>query len=263
MNQRIEVVFFFVDFHFSGIEAVNRVEEHLVDYDLIFMDHMMPVMDGVEATQKIRSLGTTYAKNVPIVALTANAIKGVERQFKEAGMNDYLAKPIHMSQLSEILQKWIPFDKQIRIVKGQEVPPTPVSIDTAPIPGIDSTVDVINYLKGIDVEDGLRNCGGSKAVYVRVLTTFASSNLLASLQEYFDKGDLENYTVMAHSIKGACRNIGANDVADQAYELECAGKDEDVEFIDKYHKTFCENYIEVTRIVTKALIAQSAGQTGI
>lgn len=247
----------------SGMEAFNRIEEHLVDYDLIFMDHMMPVMDGVEATKKIRALGTDYAKNVPIVALTANAIKGVERQFKEAGMNDYLAKPIHMNQLSEILQKWLPFDKQVRVIKGQEVPTSTGPIDTAPIPGIDSPVDIIDYLKGIDVEDGLRNCGGSKSVYIKVLTTFASSNLLAGLQEYFDKGDIENYTVMAHSIKGACRNIGANDVADQAYELECAGRDEDVEFINKYHKTFCENYIEVTRTVTKALIAQNSAQQGI
>ena len=244
----------------SGMEAVNRIEEHLVDYDLIFMDHMMPIMDGVEATKHIRALNTPYAKKIPIVALTANAIKGVERQFKDAGMNDYLAKPIHMSQLSDILQKWIPFEKQIRIVKGQELPPT---LDTAPIPGVVENADIINSLKGINVEDGLRNCGGNKAVYIKVLTTFASSNLLAGLQEYFEKGDLENYTVMAHSMKGACRNIGANDVADQAYELECAGKDEDVDFINKYHKTFCDNYAEVTKTVTKALISQNVAKTGL
>ena len=245
----------------SGMEAYNRIEEHLVEYDLVFMDHMMPVMDGVEATRKIRALPTQYAKKLPIVALTANAIKGVERQFKEAGMNDYLAKPIHMNQLGEILKRWIPLEKQVHIVNGQEIQPTlSVPADTGSLPMPDST-EIIDLLKGIDVEDGLRNCGGSKSVYLKVLTTFASSNLLASLQEYFIKGDLENYTVMAHSIKGACRNIGANDVADQAYELECAGRDEDVEFINKYHKTFCENYSEVLRIVTKALVEQNAGGT--
>lgn len=245
----------------SGMEAYNRIEEHLVEYDLVFMDHMMPVMDGVEATRKIRALPTQYAKKLPIVALTANAIKGVERQFKEAGMNDYLAKPIHMNQLGEILKRWIPLEKQVHIVNGQEIQPTlSVPADTGSFPMPDST-EIIDLLKGIDVEDGLRNCGGSKSVYLKVLTTFASSNLLASLQEYFIKGDLENYTVMAHSIKGACRNIGANDVADQAYELECAGRDEDVEFINKYHKTFCENYSEVLRIVTKALVEQNAGGT--
>ena len=245
----------------SGMEAYNRIEEHLVEYDLVFMDHMMPVMDGVEATRKIRALPTQYAKKLPIVALTANAIKGVERQFKEAGMNDYLAKPIHMNQLGEILKRWIPLEKQVHIVNGQEIQPTlSVPADTGSLPMPDST-EIIDLLKGIDVEDGLRNCGGSKSVYLKVLTTFASSNLLASLQEYFIKGDLENYTVMAHSIKGACRNIGANDVADQAYELECAGRDEDVEFINKYHKTFCENYSEVLRIVTKALVEQNTGGT--
>ncbi|MBR3636761.1 MAG: response regulator [Lachnospiraceae bacterium] len=245
----------------SGMEAYNRIEEHLVEYDLVFMDHMMPVMDGVEATRKIRALPTQYAKKLPIVALTANAIKGVERQFKEAGMNDYLAKPIHMNQLGEILKRWIPLEKQVHIVNGQEIQPTlSVPADTGSLPMPDST-EIIDLLKGIDVEDGLRNCGGSKSVYLKVLTTFASSNLLASLQEYFIKGDLENYTVMAHSIRGACRNIGANDVADQAYELECAGRDEDVEFINKYHKTFCENYSEVLRIVTKALVEQNAGGT--
>ncbi len=245
----------------SGMEAYNRIEEHLVEYDLVFMDHMMPVMDGVEATRKIRALPTQYAKKLPIVALTANAIKGVERQFKEAGMNDYLAKPIHMNQLGEILKRWLPLEKQVHIVNGQEIQPTlSVPADTGSLPMPDST-EIIDLLKGIDVEDGLRNCGGSKSVYLKVLTTFASSNLLASLQEYFIKGDLENYTVMAHSIKGACRNIGANDVADQAYELECAGRDEDVEFINKYHKTFCENYSEVLRIVTKALVEQNAGGT--
>ena len=245
----------------SGMEAYNRIEEHLVEYDLVFMDHMMPVMDGVEATRKIRALPTQYAKKLPIVALTANAIKGVERQFKEAGMNDYLAKPIHMNQLGEILKRWIPLEKQVHIVNGQEIQPTlSVPADSGSLPMPDST-EIIDLLKGIDVEDGLRNCGGSKSVYLKVLTTFASSNLLASLQEYFIKGDLENYTVMAHSIKGACRNIGANDVADQAYELECAGRDEDVEFINKYHKTFCENYSEVLRIVTKALVEQNAGGT--
>ena len=240
----------------SGMEAINRVEEHLIEYDIIFMDHMMPVMDGVEATKHIRALGSEYARHIPIIALTANAIKGVERTFRDAGMNDYLAKPIHMNQLSAILQKWIPLEKQVPIVNGLEVMPSKGGMQTGQLPILEKD-EIIDMLKGINVEDGLRNCGGSKAVYIKVLTTFASSNLLSSLQEYFKKGDIENYTVMAHSIKGACRNIGANDVADQAYELECAGKDEDIDFINKYHQAFCDNYAEVIRIVTKALITQN------
>ena len=96
----------------SGKEAIDRVEKHLVTYDVIFMDHMMPFMDGVEATRFIRQLPGEYAQKVPIVALTANAIKGVEQQFIDAGMNDYLSKPIRLEQLATILRRYIPKKKQ-------------------------------------------------------------------------------------------------------------------------------------------------------
>lgn len=242
----------------SGAEAVDRIEEHLVAYDVIFMDHMMPFMDGVEATQRIRALDTEYARELPIVALTANAIKGVEKQFRLAGMNDYISKPIHMKQLSEILQKWIPIDKQIRVIEGKEV--TPIKKEEKKTPGglhVSQGLpkkDIIEFLQGINVEDGLRNCGGNRNVYVRVLQTFAASNLLAGLEEYFEQEDIQNYMVLSHSIKGACRNIGANDVADMAFELEKAGKRSDMPFIWDNHRDFADAYGKLLKKITKALL---------
>ncbi len=241
----------------SGSEAVNRIEENLVAYDVIFMDHMMPFMDGVEATQKIRAIGTEYARELPIVALTANAIKGVEKQFKAAGMNDYLSKPIHMKQLSDILQKWIPIDKQIRILEGKEISPNPKEPKKQSILHVSQGIpkkEIIEFLQGINVEDGLRNCGGSQNVYVRILQTFASSNLLSGLEEYFEKEDIQNYMVLSHSIKGACRNIGANDVADMAFELEKAGKRQDMPYIWDNHREFADAYGKLLKKVTKALL---------
>ena len=241
----------------SGSEAVNRIEEKLVLYDVIFMDHMMPFMDGVEATQKIRAIDTEYARELPIVALTANAIKGVEKQFKSAGMNDYLSKPIHMKQLSEILQKWIPIDKQIRILEGKEISPNPKVPKKQSILHVSHGLpkkEIIEFLQGINVEDGLRNCGGSQNVYVRILQTFASSNLLSGLEEYFEKEDIQNYMVLSHSIKGACRNIGANDVADMAFEMEKAGKRQDVPYIWDNHRDFADAYGKLLKKVTKALL---------
>lgn len=243
----------------NGMEAFNRIDEHLIDYDIIFMDHMMPFLDGVEATRKIRELDSQYAKDIPIVALTANAIKGVEKQFRLAGMNDYISKPIHMRQLNDILKKWIPLEKQIRVIDekaemaklGSEDPDTRISFGG-------ESKDIFDYLKGIDIEDGMRNCAGSKNVYIKVLQTFASSNLLPGLNKYFDKEDIENYTVLAHSMKGACRNIGANAAADMAFELEKAGKRDDWDFIDRYHGKFVEEYSNVVRIVTKALLVQNS-----
>lgn len=242
----------------SGAEAVERIDENLVSYDVIFMDHMMPFMDGVEATQRIRALDTEYARELPIVALTANAIKGVEKQFRLAGMNDYLSKPIHMKQLSEILQKWIPLDKQIRVIEGKEV--TPLKKEESKLhAGLHVSQgapkkDIIEFLQGINVEDGLRNCGGNRNVYVRVLQTFAASNLLAGLEEYFEQEDIQNYMVLSHSIKGACRNIGANDVADMAFELEKAGKRSDMPYIWDHHRDFADAYGKLLKKITKAVL---------
>ena len=239
----------------SGPEAINRIEENLVAYDLVFMDHMMPFMDGVEATQKIRAIQTEYAQELPIVALTANAIKGVEKQLKEAGMNDYLSKPIHMKQLSDILEKWIPIAKQVRIMDGKEISP-PRSYFTNPMlkKEAEQKTDILDLLKGISIEDGLRNCGGNKNAYIRVLNTFAASNLLAGLEEYLDKEDPANYSVIAHSIKGACRNIGAKEVGDIAYDMELAGQNNDMDYIKEHHDEFAKEYGDVLRLVTKALI---------
>ena len=243
----------------SGLEAVNRIEENLRSYDMIFMDHMMPFMDGVEATKKIREIKSEYAQELPIVALTANAIKGVERQFKEAGMNDYISKPIHMKQLSDILEKWIPIAKQVRIMDGKEIAP-PRSYFTNPMlkKEPEEKKDILDLLKGISVEDGLRNCGGIKNAYIRVLNTFAASNLLAGLEEYLEKGDAKNYAVIAHSIKGACRNIGANDVGEFAYDMELAGQNDDIEYIKVHHEEFAQKYGDTLRLVTKALLEHQA-----
>jgi len=94
----------------SGEEAIEAVQRE--EYDLVFMDHMMPGMDGMEATAAIRSLEGEGFQKLPIVALTANAISGMEEMFLENGFNDYLSKPIDIQKLNVILEKWIPAEKQ-------------------------------------------------------------------------------------------------------------------------------------------------------
>ncbi len=235
----------------NGSEAFNRIDEHLVTYDMIFMDHMMPFMDGVETTMKIRALDSQYAKEIPIIALTANAIKGVEKQFKDAGMNDYLSKPIHVDQLNDILKRWLPLEKQIRVVDGEEMKPVPSSEAKTKE---QREEDLLFSLKGINIENGIRNCGGNRNVYIQILRTFSSSNLAAGLESYYEAEDWHNYEVIAHSVKGACRNIGAEDIADKAYKLELAGKKADAAFIRANHKEFLDEYKELISSITKAII---------
>ncbi|MBO4347193.1 MAG: response regulator [Lachnospiraceae bacterium] len=235
----------------NGAEALNRIEEHLITYDMIFMDHMMPFMDGVETTEKIRALDSQYAKEIPIVALTANAIKGVEKQFKDAGMNDYLSKPINVDQLNDILKRWLPLEKQIRVVDGEEMKPITENV----VKTKEQIEEEMLYsMKGVNVENGIRNCGGNKSVYIRILQTFSSSNLSTGLETYYNDADWSNYEVIVHSIKGACRNIGAEELADKAYKLELAAKEKNIEFIKMNNDRFLEEYKELISIITKEII---------
>ena len=109
-------------------------------------------------------------------------------------------------------------------------------------------------LKGVNMETGIRNCGGNRNVYIRILQTFSSSNLHSGLETYYEASDWNNYEVIAHSIKGACRNIGAEDIAEKAYQLELAGKRGDDKFIRANHHDFLDEYRELISTITKAII---------
>ena len=93
----------------NGQDSVDIIRGQ-AKYDIIFMDHMMPEMDGIEATKKIRDIGTPYTEKLPIIALSANAVKGMEQEFLKGGMNDFLPKPIDMAALGAALKKWLPPD---------------------------------------------------------------------------------------------------------------------------------------------------------
>ena len=99
-----------VDLCKSGETSVYMVSANR--YDIIFMDHMMPGMDGIEATAAIRALEGEYFKQVQIIALTANALSGMREMFLSNGFSDYLAKPIEISKLNAIMEKWTPTEKR-------------------------------------------------------------------------------------------------------------------------------------------------------
>ena len=234
----------------SGPEAIEKVTKQLIHYDIIFMDHMMPYMDGVEATRHIRELGTEYARNVPIVALTANAIKGVDQQFRMAGMNDYLPKPIRVEVLSDILKRFLPKEKVYPAGMSEE----DIQRREARVRWSDLSVkQKLSRLDGIDTDSGIKNCGGSVDAYFELLRTYASSNLLNLLKDFFEKEDLQNYAVIAHSIKGASVNIGATDVAQLASDLERAGKRGDITYIWDHHDDLAEQYGAILEMLKKYL----------
>lgn len=188
----------------------------------------MPELDGIETAQAIRSLGGKYAK-LTIVALTANVVSGAAELFRESGMDDFIGKPIEMSELNRILSKYIPESKQLKKAESTEEPQEEPKSDF---------LNELALIDGLNVEVALKQCAGDAGFLADIVRSAATSPTIKSLATAFKKQDFRSYTVHVHGIKGALRNIGMEDLGEQAYELELAGKRNDADFINKHHNEF-------------------------
>ena len=209
----------------SGSESLAMVEEKR--YDIVFMDHMMPGMDGIEATSFIRSMesGDGYYQNLPIIALTANAVSGQREMFLENGISDFLAKPIDIQKLNDILEKWLPEEKRIESSSPQGGNKPEKSSNILTITGVNTAL-------------GLSNCGGSRTVYMDILIDFCkdAEARLSQITETMNKKDTKLYITLVHALKGAARSIGAVETGEKASWLEKAAAREDLAAIKD--KTF-------------------------
>ncbi|MDR1660277.1 MAG: response regulator [Desulfovibrio sp.] len=200
----------------NGREAVNAiVAKH---YDVVFMDHMMPVMDGIEATRIVRNMArqNENCRGVAIVALTANALVGQGAMFLQKGFDDFLPKPIEMRKLAEMLKKFIPEEK----LKAACLLPPQQS-------------GGIRSIKGVNCADGLENVCGSLPAYIDILRVFCrdSDDLLARLKKAVKEEDSPECALVAHSLKSSCRTIGAAAAARLAADMEDAAEVADFSFL--------------------------------
>ncbi len=212
----------------SGIQALKMVQQ--TDYDIVFMDHMMPELDGIETTQAIRSLGGKYRKLV-IVALTANVISGAAEMFRESGMDDFIGKPIEMAELNRILSRYIPAEKQLEAEAEAEKPSSPSCLP-----------DELSSLEELDPQILIKQCGEKTDLLCDILDSTANSDSRRNLDTAFSSRDWHNYTIYVHGLKGALRNIGAEKLGQQAYELELAAKKQDEAFILANNKAFVDAF---------------------
>ncbi len=211
-----------VDVADDGQAAVEAVKS--ATYDLIFMDVQMPAMDGLEATRQIRAAGHT----MPIIAMTAHALRGDRETSLAAGMNDHLTKPLSPERLHRMLADWLPCADTGEstaasdgstlpdfMAPGQDMSPMPQDIRDADIP-------LPAELPGINIEAGLAAVGGNGRLYAHLLNKFATryatagNDMTAALQH----GDINTAVQLAHTIKGVAANLGAVSLAEAAGLLE-------------------------------------------
>ncbi|MDE7177876.1 MAG: response regulator [Lachnospiraceae bacterium] len=216
-----------IDVASSGEECLELIKRKT--YHLICMDHMMPVMDGVQTLHAIRELEGNPSRDVPVIALTANAVAGARELYLREGFQDYLTKPIDADKLEDMLIAYLP-SNVVYLTNNRKISDEYEQTEEASELGIRESQ---LYLMGFNLRNGLRYMGGDKALYGKVLHDFHSilQEKEAALKDFLNKGDMPGYTIIVHSLKGNARNVGADDLADEAFELEKmakAGQLEDV-----------------------------------
>jgi CheY-like chemotaxis protein/HPt (histidine-containing phosphotransfer) domain-containing protein len=225
----------------SGFAAIEKIKKGN-KYDIVFMDHMMPMMDGIEATKHIRNLGYTE----PIVALTANAVAGQLDIFLENGFDDFISKPIDIRQMNAILNKFIRDKQPPEVIeaarqqaeeKKRRGDRTESNLQVRQLSGLE--------IEGLNISDGITQFGGNEDSYLNVLRAYAASTrrLLVTVDNVNENEIMEDasgYEINVHAIKGSSYSICANSVGKLAEDLENAAKVKDWDYISKYNNSFIE-----------------------
>jgi CheY-like chemotaxis protein len=231
----------------DGQQAVDAVREGKVKYNAIFMDHMMPGMDGIEATRIIRSMDSEYAKTVPIIALTANAVVGNEEMFLSNGFQAFLPKPMEVARLDEILRRWVRDKEQEEILASQSTGHMPEEGDrreghdrrgtVARRSGLDRRM--LMKIAGLDVNKGVERLGGDWNIYREVLLSYVRHTPpLLEKAKTVSKDTLADYAIIVHGIKGSSLGICAEEVGQLAAFLEDAAKSGNFDLVSNRNPDF-------------------------
>ncbi len=254
----------------SGQEALHKLDS--MEYDCVFLDHMMPDMDGVETLHKIRQKPGAYFQSLSVIAFTANAIGGAREMFIEEGFDDFIAKPIELSVLERMLRRYIPVRKQLAVPEEDaplpgmsdtdtpgtaagpiSAPPAMPTDDTAaagidaasdfPAPADDTAALDALEMAGINIRQGISYCGDREGLREIILIYHAEGGKRnQQLSEFFRNQDWKNYVITVHALKSNSKGIGANELAELALKLEMAGKENRVDYILEHHEELLERH---------------------
>ena len=225
----------------SGMTCLEYVKNK--HYDLIFLDHMMPEMDGIETLQKMKLLTTNLNKDTPVIMLTANATRGAKEEYMQAGFTDYLTKPVKEEDLLAKMSEYLG-DKIIQQDDEQQDDELQSDVQQDGSQDYEADKDIIQCLEEIpelDVNTGLTYCM-DKDFYKDMLKEYIQSEKTASIEQYFESKDWDNYRVLVHALKSTSLTIGAVSLSEKAKALEMAAKDGKEDYILSHHREVMEDY---------------------
>ena len=244
----------------SGQESIDICREKV--FDIIFMDHMMSGMDGVEAMKRIRTDVAGLNGSIPVVALTANAMSSAKQMFLKEGFDGFVSKPVEIEELERVLKQVLP-KSSISFVDASEIAEeeTPVK-DEIPQEASSKPAaekDPMEELKksGIDTVAGISYCVGDVDFYRSLLIQFAteSADKMAAMKNYYSVRDWHNYEILVHALKSTSKMIGIAALSEKAKALEQAAKEDNEEYILDNHEQMLMDYNRVTADIKELLLS--------
>ena len=233
----------------SGQAAIELAEKK--HYDIIFLDHMMPKLDGVETLAILKERG--LVEGTAVIALTANAVLGAREMYLGAGFSDYLSKPIESEQLEKKLVKYLP---EKLVTYRTFILPTaadPYAAEQSDLFGYSELTDMRERCPGLNVLTGMGYCMDSKEFYLETLQAYYDSDRCTELEMAFSQKDTEDYRIIVHSVKSASLTIGAVQLSEHAKMLEFAARDGDDGYIREHHAGFIDEYKDILSGIGKVL----------
>ena len=247
----------------SGQESIDICREKV--FDIIFMDHMMSGMDGVEAMKRIRTDVSGLNGSVPVVALTANAMSSAKQMFLAEGFDGFVSKPIEIAELERVIKQVLP-KSAISFVDADGLteiyPDEPEDIKPAPV----NEKDFITELRksGVDTEAGLKYCVGDKDFYKSLLIQYSteSGDKIASMKKYYQLKDWHNYEILVHALKSTSKMIGVTGLSEKAKALEKAAKENEENYILENHEAMIRDYGRIAGEIRNQLLSEDEDNPG-
>jgi len=248
-----------IDASLSGADALERCKN--TKYDLIFMDHRMPQMDGVECLHLLKSMESPNI-NTPVVVLTANAISGMREMYLKEGFVDYLTKPIDFGYLEETIRNLVPqyikekpldefaFDERLsddETVSDNEenkefVNPYVTSTNLSDMENEFEELPFEEIFPELNKELGMKYCMNSEDFYIEMVKEYAANDKTSDLEESLNSNNIDNFRTYIHAVKSTSLNIGGEEISARAKALEQAAKDNDIDYIHSNYPDFLKDY---------------------
>lgn len=207
----------------SGKRCLELVkEEH---FHIIFMDHMMPEMDGIETFHEMQKLPDSKNADTPVIVLTANALSGARETYLQEGFVDFLTKPIDGDLLEQTIAKYLPTE-----LIQQKRDATPEAQSDALWP---EGEELLTY--GISIENGISNAKGDREMYLELIGMFIRErDKQKTMQQFLSAQNMKDYAIWVHGLKGNARTLGADRLADAAYEHEMQSKADNISYVREH-----------------------------